>query len=252
MAMIRRVLLQPHFKTAPRGMPIYERANDVTVVTNPSDSAIVTLDPDRNKVIADYYAKEIALYNSGTNLADDFSAAAKFWGSISNPDGTINSSYGHLVWRNKSMGDARFENPRAFEAAMDGNEFASPAIAACSRTPWEWARQSLESDQDSRQAIVKFALPEHYWKGNKDQVCTLHGSFMIRHKALHLTVVMRSNDLVLGTVYDMPWFCSLIDRMLAELKPVYPDLRKGTYTHVAHSLHIYERDLEKAKKMAGL
>jgi thymidylate synthase len=63
---------------------------------------------------------------------------------------------------------------------------------------------------------------------------------------------MRSNDLSKGLVYDLAWFVSLMDRMLEELKPTYPELRKGTYTHLVHSIHIYERDIPQMKKMLGL
>jgi thymidylate synthase len=62
---------------------------------------------------------------------------------------------------------------------------------------------------------------------------------------------MRSNDLVLGLVYDLPWFVSLMDRMIDELKDKYPTLTKGIYTHTVHNLHIYERVEEKVLKMLG-
>ena len=67
-----------------------------------------------------------------------------------------------------------------------------------------------------------------------------------------MTTVMRSNDLVLGLVYDLPWFCSLMDKMIDELIPYYPNLTKGHYTHSVHSLHIYEKDEDKVKKMLGM
>jgi thymidylate synthase len=118
-------------------------------------------------------------------------------------------------------------------------------------TPWEWAKESLLADKDTRQAILRFNLPEHCWQGNKDFVCTMHGNWLIREDKLNLTIVMRSNDAVLGLAYDLPWFCSLMDKMLEELKEKYPTLTKGTYTHLAHSLHIYEKNEELVKKMIG-
>jgi len=95
-------------------------------------------------------------------------------------------------------------------------------------------------------------LPEHAWVGNKDFPCTLHGIFMIRDNKLHLTINMRSNDLMLGLVYDMPWFVSLMYKMVDELKDLYPELEVGYYTHIVHSLHIYERDNEKIERMLGV
>ena len=119
------------------------------------------------------------------------------------------------------------------------------------RTPWQWAKDSLIKDKDTRQAILRFSLPSHQWMGNKDQVCTMHGNFLIRDDKLNFSIVMRSNDLMLGLVFDLPWFCSLMDKMIEELKPHYPNLTKGYYTHTVHSLHIYERDELKVKKMLG-
>lgn len=220
------VLLNPTYKTAPRGLPIREKVDYMFHVLNPTSDPIVTLDTERNAVIADYTAKEVELYNSCSNRVEDFAKASKFWEKIANGDGTINSAYGYLIWKNPSCHGTL--------------------------TPWEWAKQSLIVDKDSRQAFMRFSLPEHQYFGNKDQTCTMHANFLIREDKLNLTVVMRSNDLWLGLTYDLPWFCSLIDKMVDELKIHYPTLTKGTYTHLAHSSHIYERDIPKIEKALGL
>ena len=52
---------------------------------------------------------------------------------------------------------------------------------------------------------------------------------------------MRSNDLILGTPTDVAFFCLLQQQMYHHLKKHYPELEMGTYTHIVHSLHIYER-----------
>jgi thymidylate synthase len=229
---LKDVYFNPDYKSAPRGLPIREKVDYTFRVSEPSSEPIITKDLERNKVVADYTAKEVELYNSCTNRAEDFGKASKFWLSLANPDGTVNSAYGHLIWENKSNGNQRFEGEM--------------------RTPWEWAKESLIADKDTRQAIMRFSLSEHQWMGNKDQTCTLGGIFLIREDKLNFSLVMRSNDLVLGLVYDLPWFCSLMDRMVAELKPYYPNLTKGTYTHTVHSLHIYEKNEEMVLKMLGL
>ena len=228
---LRDVFHNPDYRSAPRGFAIREKVDYAFRVASPSADAIVSRDSERNAKIAGYTVKEFALYNSGTNKVADFAAASKFWSKLANPDGTINSAYGYLLWKRFSLGN---------------QNFATEWL-----TPWMWAKESLLRDKDTRQAVMRFSLPEHQWFGNKDQVCTLSGNWLIREDKLHFTIVMRSNDLVLGLVYDLPWFCSLMDRMLEELKPTYPNLAKGTYTHFAHSLHIYERDEETVKKMLG-
>lgn len=220
------------FITSPRGLTIREKINYSFVVENPSSDPIETLDITRNKVIANYTQKEFELYNSGTNSAAAFAKASKFWEKIANPDGTVNSAYGYLIWVNDSCGN--------------------PEFGGMLTTPWAWAKRSLIADKNTRQAVMRFSLPEHQWEGNKDQPCTMHANWLIRDDKLHLSVVMRSNDVVLGLVYDLPWFCSLMDKMLDELKPTYPDLQKGSYTHFVHSMHAYERDISTIEKMLGM
>lgn len=228
---LRDVYYNYDYRAAPRGLAIREKVDYTFRVERPSSSPIQTADEDRNSRIAAYTAKEVELYNSGTNRLEDFAKASKFWQKIANPDGTINSAYGHLIWHKHSLGN--------------------PLFASESLTPWEWARTSLMRDKDTRQSVLRFSLPEHQWLANRDQVCTMHGNFLIREDKLHFTVTMRSNDVVLGLVYDLPWFCSLMDKMVDELKPTYPNLSKGYYTHFAHSLHAYERDAETIQKMLG-
>lgn len=232
------------YRSSPRGLPIREKTDYSFRINEPTAEPIVTHDEERNKVIASYTAKEVELYDSCVNTAQEFAKASKFWEKLANPDGTVNSAYGYLIWKNKSHGNPNFEFKFGNSEYQNADEFYM-------RTPWEWAKQSLIQDKDTRQAVMRFSLPQHQWMGNKDQTCTMHANFLIREDKLNLSVVMRSNDLVLGLVYDMPWFVSLIDKMIEELKPYYPNLTKGSYTHTVHSLHIYERNEDMVKRMIG-
>jgi thymidylate synthase len=241
LGILRDVYFEYDCKSAPRGQPVREKLDFSFRVLSPDGSPVVTKDPERNKTILSYTNKEVELYNSGTNKAVDFAQASKFWNTIANPDGTVNSAYGYLIWKNESHGNLRYEPSIHYQGTVNKRM----------RTPWEWAKMSLEQDKDTRQAILRFSLPEHQYQGNKDQTCTMHGNFLIRDDKLHFSVVMRSNDLMLGLVYDLPWFCSLMDKMVEELKPTYPNLTKGHYTHTVHSMHIYERDEAKVLKMIG-
>lgn len=235
-------------RSAPRGLPIREILDYTFKVKNPTSEPIITKDSSRNKIIEEYTNKEVQLYDSCSNRVEDFAKASKFWNQIANPDGTINSAYGYLIWKNQSCGNS-FE---ADKFPIDEVRNNPKIIDNIFRTPWEWAKQSLIQDKDTRQAIMRFSLPEHQWMGNKDQTCTLHGNWLIRDDKLHLSIVMRSNDLMKGLVYDLPWFISLMDKMLVELKPTYPELTKGTYTHLAHSMHIYEKDEAHIHSMLGI
>lgn len=79
-------------------------------------------------------------------------------------------------------------------------------------------------------------------EGLHDYPCTMHANFRVCHGALDLTIVMRSNDLWLGYPYDIMQF-SILQLTMADFLGV----RVGAYTHIAHSLHLYERDVEKAE-----
>lgn len=239
---------RPDYVATPRGQRTRERVNYQFSIENPRPETIVTHDEERNRTIADYTAKETELYDSCTNSAEDFGKASKFWLKLANPDGTVNSAYGYLIWKNKSHG-SDFETELAPHPAFP--EGGVTHSVPKRRTPWEWAKESLVADKDTRQALLRFSLPEHQWVGNRDQTCTLHGLFLIREDKLHLTINMRSNDLTLGLVYDLPWFISLMYRMREELLETYPDLQIGTYTHQVASLHIYDRDEERILKMLG-
>lgn len=248
---LREVYENPDFKSSPRGFPCREKLDYSFRILSPTDSPIETRDPGRNEIIRSYTAKEVQLYNSCSNSAVDFGQASKFWLSLANPDGTVNSAYGYLIWANKSHGNDFEQELYLAEPPRFPGDGSITRERPIRRTPWEWCVDSLKRDKDTRQAVLRFSLPEHFWVGNKDQTCTLNGNFLIRNDELHFSVVMRSNDLTLGLVYDLPWFCSLMDRMVEELKSIYPNLKKGMYTHTVHSLHIYEKNEEMVKKMLG-
>lgn len=243
----------PEYVCSPRGQQIREVLNYSFKVLNPVNEPIVTKDAERNEVIKSYTQKECELYDSGTNSAEDFGKASKFWLKLANPDGTVNSAYGHLIKYKKSHGNPIYELQQSLSGlnANEAAEHLAQNAVNVMRTPWEWAVDSLRSDKDTRQAIIRFSLPEHFYKGNKDMTCTLSGNFHIREDKLNLSIHMRSNDLMLGLVFDLPWFVSLMDDMVNELKDLYPNLQKGYYVHTVDSMHIYDRDVDKIFKMIG-
>lgn len=93
----------------------------------------------------------------------------------------------------------------------------------------------LKKDPDSRKAVAQFKVP--YEKMDSlDNICTLGLIFNIRDGKLHMTSIMRGNDIVLGFRYNV-FFFSLIQEMIAkELNvPV------GRMTHQVVSMHVYEK-----------
>lgn len=210
------------FCTKPRNMNIRECMNVFMQLNNPfsnlfkSNDKLVTLQTG-------YLKKELSLYLSGSFTADHFAKASRFWDTIKNPDDTINSAYGYLI----------FSKP---------NEHGY--------TQFDWAVKSLQQDKDSRQAIMHFNSTEHQRDGIRDFPCTLTATFHIRDNKLNMTTVMRSNDIRKGLQYDLPFFTML--QRLVQLRLVtttYPTLEMGTYSHLSQSLHIYENDFEYAQKV---
>lgn len=244
------VLDNPDNIASPRGQKVREKYNYLFKITNPKVEYIKTKDEKRNETIASYSEKEFNLYNKNTFDVQEYGKISKFWLKLANPDGTVNSAYGPLIRHKKSMGN-QFEQEEVPHTAYINEENQVKTLQTKKRTPFEWCLESLLSDKDTRQAVMKFSLPEHFWKGNKDFTCTLHGFWQIRNNKLDLTINMRSNDLTLGLVYDLPWFISLMEEMRSKLLFKYPELEIGSYTHFVHNIHIYDRDLEKINKMLG-
>ena len=217
-ASLKDLMTSPDYQSTPRDLKVNENINVSLIVNDPLQCLYST--PVRSSK-KKYIAAELIWYFMGRRDVDFIKKYAKFWESIQNEDGTVNSSYGYLLFKKKS----RF-----------------------GKTQYEWALNSLIKDKDSRQAILHFNLPEHQYSTNKDFVCTMYGIFHIRENKLDFTVHMRSNDVVWGLPTDFAFFVLLQNQMLVHLQKTYPSLEMGKYTHVANSYHIYERHIDIVSK----
>jgi thymidylate synthase len=109
---------------------------------------------------------------------------------------------------------------------------------------------TLVNDRYTRRAVIN--VYDSHFDGHKlthaeDNVpCTMFLQFMIREDALHLTAVMRSNDVLLGLTYDAEAFCFLQQVMARWL-----GIDIGSYTHFDVSLHLYAEDLDKAERIVA-
>ena len=99
----------------------------------------------------------------------------------------------------------------------------------------------LATQPDTRQAHVTIWNGQEQGTASKDVPCTTGFQFLIRDGKLHVRVTMRSSDVFLGIPYDWLMF-SRLQMVMAECLNV----GVGSYTHVAGSQHLYERDLEQA------
>ena len=108
----------------------------------------------------------------------------------------------------------------------------------------EMIEAMLREHPESRQAVIHIKQPRDLMKyPTKDVNCTVCLQFFIRNEQLYLTTYMRSNDLWMGFPNDIFQFTALQIYLAMKL-----NVRLGTYTHIAGSLHLYERDYQTAVK----
>jgi thymidylate synthase len=108
--------------------------------------------------------------------------------------------------------------------------------------------EKLDADPSSRQAIIqiwdKYVDSPYRQPMPKDIPCTLTLTFRIRDERLLLSVVMRSSDVWLGLPFDVFQFRQL-QRTIAHILGY--DI--GEYCHHSVSMHLYEKDLERARSL---
>lgn len=193
------------------GDVIAECVNAITVIKNPTKNIMTN---DIRKLSMRYAIGEMLWYMSANPSLSAIQHYTKAWDRMSDDRETVNSNYGYIV-----------------KEAYNFNQY-------------EYCKQLLTKDKNSRQAIIHIKVPKNTLEQpTKDLNCTVCLQFLIRENKLYCTTYMRSNDLWLGFPYDVFQFTCLQVRMAMEL-----GLDIGTYTHIAGSLHLYARDFEKAIK----
>lgn len=184
-----------------------EVLNAVTVIEDPTRNIIKS--PDR-KMPMRYAVGELLWYLSGSNRLRDITVFSKVWERMSDNGVTVNSAYGN----------------RIFEAfGFDQMEFIE---------------KILSSDPNSRQAVIHIKDACDYTEfPTRDVPCTVCLQYFIRDGKLHATTYMRSNDLWTGFPYDV--FCFTCFQIILAFRL---GVEIGTYTHIAGSLHLYQRSLD--------
>jgi len=219
---LHQLLDDPDYITSPRGMKILEISDMIFTIENPMFNLFKN---HERSVPQKYLAGELRWYFLGDNKLEYINNYSKFWSKLTD-NNIINSAYGYLLFTTRDT-----------QSGLN---------------QWQWALQSLLKDKDSRQAIMHFNRPVHQYVGNKDFVCTLNAGFSIRDNKLNMSLMMRSTDIYFGLTFDYPFFSLLHQQMLRHLKFKYKDLQLGEYTHHSISLHAYEKDFEKLRKMANV
>lgn len=103
---------------------------------------------------------------------------------------------------------------------------------------------ALRLDPTTRQAVATVWKPDDLVHVG-DRPCTVFMQFLIRDNKLELHVTMRSNDVWLGTPYDVFAFTQIQQTVAYAL-----ERQVGRYVHNATSLHLYDRDIMKVDNLA--
>lgn len=206
----RQVRDESEFESAPRGMRIKEKLGVQFRIRNPRDR--LPFVEARNFSLS-YFVAETLWYMSGNNSTEWISRYAPFWKDISDDGTTANSAYGARIFKMHSR------------------------IAGGDLVQWDYVKDELARDPDSRRAVIHIRTPDDSLHAVKDVPCTLALQFFIREGKLHLHVNMRSSDIILGIAYDVPAFTIMQEVLANEL-----GIELGEYVHTSNSLHCYERD----------
>lgn len=179
-----------------------EILNAVTVITDPTRGIVQS---DIRKMPMRYAVGELMWYLSGNPSLSAIQNYTSAWDRMSDDDKYVNSNYGWCIYHKYSFDQ------------------------------WEYVKKLILKDPNTRQAVLHIKTADS--RPSKDVNCTVCIQFLLREGKLHTTVYMRSNDIWTGFPYDVFAFTALQCKMAMEL-----DVGIGTYTHIAGSLHLYERN----------
>lgn len=196
------------------GLVVDEIINAVTVIKDPTRCIMKN---NIRKMPMRYAVGELLWYLSGNNKLSAIQKFTKAWDRMSDDCETVNSNYGYCLM----------------------HKFGFNQI--------EQALIQLRDNQNSRQVVLHIKEARNLIDNpTKDLNCTVCLQLFIREGKLYMTTYMRSNDLWMGFPYDVFQFTCLQILLAMEL-----DVELGTYTHIAGSLHLYERDYAKGEANLG-
>ncbi|AXU94711.1 thymidylate synthase [Erwinia persicina] len=171
-----------------------------------------------------YLTRELLAYFSGKLKAEEgLAKASKFWMTLTDEDGNVNSNYGYYVF---------YEPVENY-----GNQY-------------NWVKTVLINNNDSRRAIIN--INQNYHKSEtKDFPCTVGIQFYIKDNHLFCEVMSRSTDVITGLPYDMGFFSFLHELMWKDLtESGIPNLMLGNTVMKTTFTQIYDKSLSKANIVA--
>jgi len=215
----KQIRYNTEYVSSPRGMKIKENLGVQFRIMNPRDR--LPRVAARNFSLA-YFVAETLWYLNADDSTEWISYYAPFWSNISDNNKTANSAYGARIFK------------------------THPRIGNGNIVQWDYVKEELRKDPDSRRAVIHIRTPSDSILESKDVPCTLSLQFFIRENKLSLHVSMRSSDIILGLAYDVPAFTTIQEILANEL-----GVELGEYVHTSNSLHCYERDFEMLDAIAN-
>lgn len=201
--------------TSRDGAVVGEVINAITTIEDPT--RCILRSPIR-KLPMRYCIGELLWYLSGNPNLSAIQLYTNAWDRMSDDGSTVNSNYGHKI-------------QHALESDWD-----------VPFNQMEMCEELLRRDPNTRQAVIHIKGPRNVIeKPTKDLNCTVCLQFLLREDKLYMTTYMRSNDLWMGFPNDVFQFTCMQIYLAMRL-----NVGLGTYTHVAGSLHMYERDYKKS------
>lgn len=164
-----------------------------------------------------YIQAELDWYESQSTNVNDIvygTSVPAAWKATADKHGNINSNYGKLIYSKEFY--SQYDNVL--------NEL---------------------SNTDTRRATMVYTRPsiwtEYNTNGKSDFICTNAVGYLIRNDVLHVTVQMRSNDIVFGYKNDYAWQLHVAQKLQQELKTPIKDIQIHWQVQ---SLHMYERHFD--------
>ena len=214
--MLRECYYNYDVKSSPRGMETKALITSVMELSNPRNRLLFI---EGRKYSLKYAIAEFIWYMSGKKDLEMITHYAPSIVKYSDDGKTINSGYGYKIMRNIQNG----------------------------KTQIDYVIEKLKNDKHTRQAVIIIrdisdTIYDIKMQGkSKDIPCTFYMHFQIVNNELICIVSMRSQDLLVGKLYDVFCFTMIQEFIFVKLKKFYKNLKLGKFIMYDNNVHIYEK-----------